>query len=86
MSRYRMAAGVRWQVGHTTVTVTDGRGRVRVLVHPEAAVWDLVSRGYAFEKVVRTMQHIAAVDPSTSTGIVREALTSWSGAGLVEEG
>lgn len=84
MTRYHPAAGVRWQVGHVTVTLTDGRGHVRALGHPQAAIWDLVSRGYAFDKVVPMLAHIASVDPASARRLVTDALEDWHRGGYLE--
>lgn len=84
MSSYRVAPGVRWQVGSTGVTVSDGSGGVRSLGHPEGAVWDLVSRGYHLDRVASLVGWIAGVDQPRARALVHDALESWRAAGLVE--
>lgn len=85
MTNYCLPPGVRWSVGRTNLTVTDGRGSVRVLGYPEAAVWDLCSRGYAFDAVVDLMQHIGAMPRGDAAALVRRTLAGWRAAGLLEE-
>lgn len=84
MTKYRLSPGVRWVVERFTVTLTDGQGQVRSLAYPEAAIWDLLSRGYTFDKVVPMIAHIAARDAATAEALVRTTLQDWVGAGLIE--
>jgi hypothetical protein len=84
MKKYRLSPNVRWVVERFTVIVTDGSGRVRALRYPEAAIWDLVSRGYAYDKVVPMMAHIAARDAAEADTLVRTTLENWAGDGLIE--
>ena len=84
MRKYKLSPGVRWVVERFSVTLTDGQGTVRTLRYPEAAVWDLLSRGYAFEKVVSMITHIAAVDASTADSLVRATVDDWAQAGFIE--
>lgn len=83
MSTFRIAAGVGWSVGRANLTLTDGRGHVRTLGYPEAAVWDLLCRGYAFEKVVAMTTHIAELDHHSAEQLVRGSMESWQQAGLL---
>lgn len=85
MSTFHVAPGVGWSVGRVNLTLTDGRGQVCALEYPEAAVWDLLSRGYAFEKVVQMLGHIAAMEPADASALVRTAIDRWQHAGLLEE-
>ena len=84
MKKYRLSPNVRWVVERFTVTLTDGKGRVRALRYPEAAIWDLVSRGYAYDKVVPMMAHIAARDTAAADTLVRTTLEDWASDGLIE--
>jgi hypothetical protein len=83
MTRYCLAPGVRWHVGPTSLTLTDGKGRVRTLGYPEAAVWDLVSRGYALDKVVPMMTHIAALEEDGARRLVASSLEAWHEDGFL---
>ena len=85
MSIYHLAPGVGWSVGRVNVTLSDGRGQVRALGYPEAAVWDLVSRGYAFDRVVKMIGHIASIEETAADALVRSAIASWRDAGFLEE-
>jgi hypothetical protein len=83
MSAFRIAPGVGWSVGRANLTLTDGRGHVRTLGYPEAAVWDLLCRGYAFEKVVSLTTHIAGLDDAQAKLLVRRSIESWRQDGLL---
>jgi hypothetical protein len=85
MSAYRVSPSVVWSVGRVNLTVSDGRGAVRTLEYPEAAVWDLISRGYAFDAVVELTRHIACLDPAPAAAVVRSAIEQWLAAGLLIE-
>jgi hypothetical protein len=86
MSTYKLAPNVRWVVDRFTVRLTDGRGAVRTLNYPEAAIWDLLSRGYPFVKVVPMTAHIAGLDPSSADALVRRSIEDWAEGGFVEAG
>ena len=84
MTSYRVRSAVRWSVGRVTVTLADGTGKVRTLGYPEAAVWDLVSRGYRFPKVVSMMTHIASLDETATRALVCSTLEDWAESGFLE--
>ena len=84
MTNYRLSSGMRWSVERASILVSDGRGGAQALAYPEAAVWDLVSRGYPFSRVVALMAHIAAVDSSAAETLVRSTMEQWAANGWVE--
>jgi hypothetical protein len=84
MTTYRVASGTSWSVGRTNLTVSDGRGAVWTFVHPEAALWDLLSRGTKFDAAVELMRHIASMNGEESAAFVRAAIEAWHEAGLLE--
>ena len=85
MKTYHVSRAVVWSVGRTNLTLSDGRGHVHTLEYPEAAVWDLLTRGYRFDDVVRLTGHIGSLPPADADALVRSALARWCDAGLVEE-
>lgn len=85
MSTFHVAPGVGWSVGRVNLTLTDRRGHVCTLEYPEAAVWDLLSRGYAFEKIEQMLGHIASMEPAAADALIRTAIGRWRDAGLLEE-
>lgn len=84
MKTYRVASSVRWSVGRTNLTISDGRGSVRTLEYPQCAIWDLMTR-YRYDDVVKLTGHIASLSPADAARVVRSTLESWRDAGLVEE-
>jgi hypothetical protein len=84
MTHYRVSPGVRWCVERVSVIVTDGKGQMLTLVYPEAAVWDLFSRGYPFSRVVSMTAHIASLDPDAADALVRTTVEEWAARGFVE--
>lgn len=83
-TKYRLAPGVKWVVDRLTVTVSDGTGHSWTLQYPEAAVWDLFSRPYAYDTVVSMMTHIASLDTRSADAMVRGAIEEWAQRGLLE--
>jgi hypothetical protein len=85
MNAYKLGSGVRWAVERFGIVLTDSGGRVHTLAYPEAAIWDLFSRGYAFEKTVSMMSHIAELDAAAADALVRGAVDGWVAGGLLEQ-
>jgi hypothetical protein len=67
----------------TGLLLTDGKGNVRFVAYPEAAVWDLVSRGYRDNKVIAMMQSIASLDVETTKHLVLDSLENWTQYGFL---
>lgn len=86
MSTYRLCPDVRWVVDRFTVRLTGANDASLTLHYPEAAVWDLLSRGYPFAKVVSMITHIAGLDQSAADVLVRRAIGDWARSGFVEGG
>lgn len=84
MTDYRVGRGVRWSVERVTLTLVDAKGNVHTLRYPEAAVFDLLSRGHPFEKVVSLTAHIASLDAAGADALVRSTLEEWADGGFVE--
>jgi len=84
MTDYRVGRGVRWSVGRVTLTLADAKGNVRTLRYPEAAVFDLVSRGRPFAKVVSLTAHILSLDAAGAEALVRSTLEEWADGGFLE--
>lgn len=84
MRKYKLGPDVRWVVERFAVVLTDGKGTVRTLHYPEAAVWDLLSRGYAFDKVASMITHIAALDAPAADALVRVSVEDWAQGGFIE--
>lgn len=85
MSAYRLSPTVRWAVERFTLRLTDARGQVAILGYPDAAIWDLLSRGYPYPKVVSMMTHIAGLDEGEASSAVRSAISAWVKGGFLQE-
>ena len=83
LTSYRPGRSIRWVVNPTSLTLTDGT-HVHRLEYPDAAIWDLLTRGYAFKKIVSMMTHIASLDETAAESLVRARLSAWMATGLVE--
>jgi len=83
---WRVAPGVWWAVETDGIVLGGpGAGSARALAYPEAAVWDLLSRGYRMEKVASMMEGIASLPPAAAKRIVAACLRTWVGAGVLVE-
>ena len=81
-NRYLIGPGVGWVVESKGVLVRNADGN-RFLDYPQAAVWDLFSRGYRFAQVVSMVAAIVSVDHETSRTIVTKAVDDWMGCGFL---
>ena len=84
MTQYTLRPNVRWCVGRVGITLSDGNGVTREVAYPDAAVWDLISRGYPFAKVVSMLTFIASLEPAAAEAAVRSALEQWASGGFLE--
>ena len=57
--------------------LTNGRGIIKEIKYPEAAVWDLISRSYTQEKVVKMLTYIVSCNQLEANKIVKAALETW---------
>jgi hypothetical protein len=81
---YRVAEGVQWSVETRGLLLTDGGGLTYALDYPEAAVWDLVSRGCHPRKAASMLQYIASVPPGDAEELVVRILEQWVRLGLMQ--
>lgn len=80
---YRVAPNVGWAVETWGLLLSDGRENPHWLPYPQAAIWDLISRGYPTAKVCSMLTHIAALDSATAETLVWESLEVWTQRGLL---
>ena len=68
---YQCPDDVGWSVEIDTIRLIDQRtGSVCLLGYPEAAIWDLISRGYGFDDLVRLLGVIASISASQAKRLV----------------
>jgi hypothetical protein len=85
MTAYRVAPDVRWVVERTTLRLVAAAGLPSTLHYPEAAVWDLVSRGYDIAAASRILAPVAGLDERQAEALVRVTVDRWVRAGMLVE-
>jgi len=77
---------VGWVVETARIVVVHrGTGAAHSLEYPEAAVWDLLSRGYSCERTISMLCAIASLEPRAAEQCVLAAIESWAGSGILVE-
>ena len=79
---YRLRPEVTWTVETQDILVRAGKGSTHRVPYPEAALWDLISRGYRLDKVVPMMGHIASLEAETARQLVLDTLEQWTACGF----
>ena len=83
---WQSAPGVWWAVEADGIVLGGpGAQSARSVAYPEAAVWDLLSRGRRIDDVAVMIEAIASVSPASARHIVGGCLRTWIGAGLLAE-
>ncbi len=82
---YRPEPGVRWAVEVDGILLLDGAGTVERLNYPDAALWDLLSRGYRHEKLVELMTYITSLDEAAVRGLVADRLEKWTARAVLRK-
>jgi hypothetical protein len=78
----RCAGQTAWVVEPHGITLLHlTRGRCRNLSCPEAAVWDLVTRGRPEEKIHSLLELIAGIGPHDARRLVDSCLDQWLAEG-----
>lgn len=82
-SKYRCQSGVSWGVELRNTIIIDGNsGRVWTLEYPEAAIWDLLTRGCRIDRIIAMISAIADVEEPSAAKCVHSAIIKWTYAGL----
>jgi hypothetical protein len=71
---------------HSLLLLNKDTGETRSLVYPQVALWDLISRGYAYDDVVRMLCAIAALQADEVEMLIAESLENWFDAGFLVRG
>lgn len=86
IQRYHCPDHVGWSVEIDTIRIINQRsGAVCLLGYPEAAVWDLISRGYAYDDLVRLLGVIASFDLSEAKQLVLRTVKDLAGKGFLTQ-
>jgi hypothetical protein len=81
--RYSIATGVAWSVETRGLRLADGRGGVFELRYPDAAVFDLLSRGLDVAKVMDLTRWIVADTPAAAQARVSSLVDEWLRVGWI---
>ena len=77
-SRYRITDTVRWTVSRRGIQLLDASSRKGAhLAYPEAAIWDLMSRGQGEEEMARKVSLIAGVSQTRACELISATLKDW---------
>ena len=82
---WRVPGQVAWVVepyGLALIHLADGH-RLE-LSYPEAAVWELVTRGRSVEAILSMLELIAGIGPSEAQTLVDSCLAQWIADGWLE--
>jgi hypothetical protein len=60
-----------------------GTGTTRSLRYPEAALWDLLSRGYSYERTLSLLCAIASLAPEAAERLLLDSLAAWVEVGFL---
>jgi hypothetical protein len=85
MSEYRVAEQVRWAVETAgVVLINNANGAATTLGYPEAAIWDLITRGDPGERIAAKLCVIAGLDPAAAHQLVLDTVAAWRKAGFLD--
>ena len=84
--RYACKPEVAWVVEDDGILLVNrATGTTRFLGYPEAAVWDLLSRGRSFARAVSTLRATTERDAAEAERLVRDCIRQWVDAGILTE-
>ncbi len=84
--QYTLGPTVRWVVERRGILMLDDiRGAVCSLIYPAAAIWDLMSREYSYQKIVEMLTSIAGLEFRETEKYVSHALEEWTAIGLLSK-
>lgn len=83
---YQCLPQIAWSVERDGILLINrNTGKVRFLPYPQASIWDLISRGYAFDRTVRMVSAIAAMKHHDGEEFILKSLKEWSREGFLTE-
>jgi hypothetical protein len=81
---YHCSSHVSWTVEINGIILINQKiGKSHFLDYPKAAVWALMSRGYAFSKIVRMLSLITAIDTVTAHKLLLATVTELAQLGFL---
>jgi len=85
MSGYRAAEQVRWAVEAGGIVVIDHKGEATTLGYPQAAIWDLLTRGESEERACAKLCAIASLDREAAQALMLDTVSTLREAGLLTQ-
>ncbi len=84
--QYECASTTTWAVDDRGVIVVDNsNGAIHRIHHPEAAVWTLIQRPYAWGRVMSILSAATGLDGAAATSLLQRCLAEWTAAGLIRK-
>lgn len=84
MMKFRCPGEVKWVVAKGGLHLIHIHSGDRLtLAYPQAAVWDLISRGYTVERTAAMVAMIARLDETSARKLVWESLDNWVQLGFL---
>lgn len=84
LATYRCAPHVSWTVERNGLLLLNaGNAKGCPLGYPQAALWDLLSRGNSYRQVVSKMRAIALLSAEATERFIADTMESWVEAGLL---
>lgn len=75
---YHWAPSTRWAVElKGIVLINEGTGAVSSLGYPQAAVWDLLTHGYSYDRSVCMLTAITSLQTGEVETLIAESLKTW---------
>ena len=84
-SIYRCSPSIVWAKDASQTMVVDKEtGQSWVVRGAEALVWDLVTVGYSYHRIVRMLSLILSLSVKEGDRILADVLRQWQDAGIVQ--
>ena len=83
MQSYVVAPSVRWIVERRGLLLLNGDQSCLNVCYPEAAIWDLMSRGYSFSVIMNMLVPITRLETPEIMRLFDEALNTWIAEGYL---
>ena len=81
---YLCSPDIKWAVETFGIILVDqNTSTVCSLGYPEAAVWDLINRGFSYEKTVNMLRFIADIEIGEAENLLLGNINKWVEAGFL---
>ena len=81
---YQCAPHTKWAVDiRGILLMNEESGTVCLLLYPQAAIWDVISRGYSYAQTVRMVCAITSLQADEVEKLLVKSLEAWTRAGFL---